>query len=456
MYPNEQKLFKDILKGQYRDCYLIYNRKSTDEPENQKNSIQYQKLENGKFVIREKLRLAPISLKGFCADGIISEKHSGFKEDNNIHITKEGLVQYRIERPKFQKLVQFLSKDLFKGVIFLCWDRVSRNRGDDTVIRKLMRKGIDVRFTYANYAKTSSGALHMDIDGMFAEHHSRVTSEKVTIATWNLREQGICTYRAPMGYLNIGRMDQKPFDPERAPIIKNLFAQYATGEWSLSDLARWANKQGLTTVPMRRRRTEDEMLAEEDDEKEIMQVSRPVTLNHVHKILTNPFYTGKILGNNGEYVMSKSHEPLVSETLFNHVQGALNGKKVSIHYTEKIDLPFRGRIRCGKCGRVYTPYMQKGILYFGSRCPSGCANTFRSFNIGYIENEIGKLIAKLSFTEDELAEIEARTSTDVVLFDERRQKNIEQNERTKKKLHEDLSYLLINRLTLLKWIFRAS
>jgi hypothetical protein len=62
-----------------------------------------------------------------------------------------------------------------------------------------MRKGIDVRFVYANYDKTSAGALHMDIDGMFAEHHSRVTSEKVRLTTWNLRERGVVTYKAPIG-----------------------------------------------------------------------------------------------------------------------------------------------------------------------------------------------------------------------------------------------------------------
>ena len=75
----------------------------------------------------------------------------------------------------------------------LSWDRISRNKGDDTIIRKLMRRGIDVRFAYATYDDTSAGALHMDIDGMFAQHHSRVTSEKVTMSTRNSRTKGICT-----------------------------------------------------------------------------------------------------------------------------------------------------------------------------------------------------------------------------------------------------------------------
>ena len=83
--PNEKKLFKDIASGKYRDCYLIYNRKSTDEPDNQKNSIDYQKKENGRFAAREHLPVAPISIKGLCVEGIISERHSGFKENNDPH-----------------------------------------------------------------------------------------------------------------------------------------------------------------------------------------------------------------------------------------------------------------------------------------------------------------------------------------------------------------------------------
>ena len=183
-----------------------------------------------------------------------------------------------------------------------------------------MKQGIDFRFAYATYDKTSSGALHMDIDGMFSEHHSRVTSEKVTINTYNLRNKGVCTYKAPMGYLNLGDMYDKPFDPERAPIIKKVFEMYATGDWSMPDLAKWCNEQGFVTPPMRRRRTEEEMLAEEEDEIEIEPKSRPIDKTLILRILKNRFYTGKILGNDGEWIESTSHKPLIDEDTFERVQ----------------------------------------------------------------------------------------------------------------------------------------
>jgi hypothetical protein len=313
-----------------------------------------------------------------------------------------------------------------------------------------MRKGVDFRFAYAEYEKSSSGALHMDIDGMFSQHHSRVTSEKVTITIKNSRDKGLCTYRAPIGYLNNGSMEEKPLDPERAPIIKQMYELYATGDWSLSDIARWANEQGFTTVPMRRRRTKEEMLAEEDEVEEIPKVARPVTENHISRILSNRFYTGRTLNNQGEYVPSNSHEAIVSDELFEEVQKQLKKKTTSIHYTEKLDQPLRGVCRCAYCERVYTPYMKKGIQYYNSRCTKSCKNTDKNLSFDKIDKKISGLITSLYFTDDEIEQMDARAGTDIALLEEKRQKELDKVERKKKKVREDLAYIRSNKLTLLK------
>src|SRR5947209_1605150 len=93
----EEALLKDVVSGKYRDYYLIYNRKSTDDINNQKNSIKYQKQENTRFAHKEQLPIAPITIEGFIRDGIISERHSGFKEEAGLTFVNEGnIVQYRI------------------------------------------------------------------------------------------------------------------------------------------------------------------------------------------------------------------------------------------------------------------------------------------------------------------------------------------------------------------------
>lgn len=450
--PTDTKIWKDISSGKYRHCYLVYNRKSTDDTENQKNSIKFQTSENVRFAFREHFPIAQITLTGFATDGIISERHSGFKEGGELTFGEGNTVRYRVDRPKFYRLFQFLSRNYFKGVIFLCWDRASRNKGDDTIIRKLMRAGVDIRFTLAKYDKTSAGELHMDVDGMFAEHHSRVTREKVTLTMNRERAKGVCTYKAPVGYLNQGNMNHKPFDPVRAPLIKQLFEKAATGAWSLADLARFAIEQNFTMPPVRRRRTHEEILAEEDDDVrlEIKAVPRLPTFNNIHKILTNRFYAGTILGNDGDWIKSTSHERLISDELFNEVQKQLNKKNKSAHYVKHLEHPLRGVVRCGICKRVYTPYTQKGITYYGARCSKDCPNRTKSFNFAFITTKVGALIGSLSFRDDELEEIDARAGTDIALLDAKRINQIEVNDCLKKKIREDLAYLNANRLMLLK------
>jgi len=144
-----------------------------------------------KFAKRERLPIAKVDIPRFCKAGIISEKHTGFKEDDDLNISEDGLIQYRIERPKFQQLIHSLIRGEYKGVIFLCWDRASRNRNDDNVLRKLMKKmGVDIRFVQANYDNTSAGALHMDVDGMLLNIILEILVKKLQIQLGNfvLRE----------------------------------------------------------------------------------------------------------------------------------------------------------------------------------------------------------------------------------------------------------------------------
>ena len=448
----EAAILKEIESYKYKDFYLTYNRKSTDEPENQKNSIRFQRSEIAHFNGRERLPIAPVTLYAFSKAGVVSECHSAFKEGDHLEVLDTGEVRYRVERPKFLRVVRFLSKGYFKGVICLCPDRLSRNEGDDTVINKLTRRGVDIRYVYTKYDETSAGELHRDIDQMFARHHSRVTSEKVAGVIRERRAAGKTTHSAPVGYLNEGNMDWKPLDPKKAPIIHDMFEFYATGEWSLEGLVRYAREQGCTSVPRRRPRTREEILADEesDEPMDIPEISRPLTKNRISEILRNPYYTGKILDIDGSYRQSTSHEALVSEGLFNRVQTQLNGNTSSIHYSNKLDYPMRGFLRCAECGRAYTPYQQKGILYFGSRCAEGCGNTRKSTNLAFIEDAVGTILQDLPFNDRELASIDERTDTDVADLDRERKAEADRKARRIATLRSDLSYLEDSRLSLLK------
>jgi site-specific DNA recombinase len=110
----------------------------------------------------------------------------------------------------------------------------------------------------------------------------------------------------------------------------------------------------------------------------------------------------------------------------------------------------RGFAFCAVCGRVYTPYVKKGILYYGARCARECTNPLKSFNFDYLEERAGELITKLSFTEEELVEIDARANTDIALLEAKRMSQLDAAERKKKQIREELAYLNGNRLVLPK------
>ena len=163
----------------------------------------------------------------------------------------------------------------------------------------------------------------MSIDGMFASHYSRVISEKVHNAYVKLHAEGRCTYLTPIGYLDHGS-DNKPLDPERAPIVKRIFELYCDGEWSFSQLGKWAQEQGLTKKPIRRKRTQEEMLGNLDPSS-LPKVARPVDHKTIEYILKNPFYIGKIKTQSG-YQDGRFHQPLIDRALFNKVQEILKRK----------------------------------------------------------------------------------------------------------------------------------
>ncbi len=435
------------IHERYSDCFIIYTRKSTDDAENQKNSIAYQKLEIQRYCEHAQINVALFSIPGFCTDGIIEEHHSGFKQDDDFESKEDGTITYKISRPKFLALVNLLRQKKLKGVICLCWDRLSRNEGDDVLIKKLMSQGVDIRFVQANYDDTSSGALHMDIDGMFSRHYSRVISEKVKTSYKKLLLEGKCIYTAPIGYLNSGS-DNKPFDPERAPIVKRICELYATDEWSFTSLAKWANKNGLTTKPYRRNRTRQEKLNGVQVE-EIPKASRPVTEKTIENILNNPFYIGKLI-HKGQLIDSQVHQPLIDVSLFYKIHSMLKARTRTVHYPELSFFTYRGLLKCGACQRAYSPYQQKGISYYRCQCKDDCTNAIKNINDKSITDKIIEILDRIHFTDAELAIIERESLEALSNLSEKRNKELADLHRQQRKAIDDLDYLVTDKLSLLR------
>lgn len=435
------------INDQYSDCYIVYTRKSTDDTENQKNSIAYQKLEANRYNKKECINVAPLIVPGFCTNGVIEEHHSGFKQDDDFETNNDGTITYKVSRPKFLTLVNLLRQKKFKGIVCLCWDRLSRNEADDVLIKKLISQGIDIRFVQASYEATSAGALHMDIDGMFSRHYSRVISEKVKDSYKKLLAEGKCVYAAPIGYLNQGS-DNKPYDPVKAPIVKRIFELYATGEWSYSSLAKWASQNGLISKPIRRKRTKEEK-SNGVELEEIPKTTRPVNEKTIEKILLNPFYVGKLI-HREQLIDSRVHQPLIDLSLFYKVQTIIKIRNRTIHYPEVSFYPYRGLVKCGTCDRIYSPYIKKGITYYTSSCKPNCTNSVRNFNDKFITDKIVQILDRIHFSDAELATLETDARGALDKISEKRNKELANLHRNHSKILDDLDYLAKDKLSLLR------
>ena len=427
-----------------KDGYAIYARRSSEDAENQRNSLDYQETLARRYAADHSLQLAALTEQNFIKAGVIRESHTAFKT-SELTIGNHGKIEFTIERPKFQKLVGLLARGTLRGVIALCFDRLSRNKQDELVIAQLINMGVDVRFVTTSYEKTSSGALHMSLDAMVAQHASMRTSERVRATLVKLRDEGKCWYRTPLGYLDDGPAN-KPIDWEDAPRVRRLFELYASGDWSHQQLAQWAKKVDLRAKPTRAARSAEEILAGLPNENPATR--RHLSRNAIAKMLKNPFYIGKVVHKG--LAVDGIHQPLIDVRLFQRVQDMLEQRCTSVRYLDgRLYYPYRGLLKCC-CGRAYSPYLKKGHVYYRVICKPGCTNSARNLSEAHVDDLIAALFGNARLSAEELATLEADRSDGVEILRAEADKLRADLALQEKRARDDLRYIRRERITLLR------
>ncbi len=152
---------------------------------------------------------------------------------------------------------------------------------------------------------------------------------------------------APLGYLNQRDGNGRGtivVDPERAPLVKKLFEEYATGQHTLAEMISKAEEWGL---------------------RNRVRGGKPIRKSHLHSILNNPFYYGVMRVK--EELYPHRYEPLIDKTLFDECQAVLQGwDKKPFKYAGK-EFVFRGLITCATTGRVVTASTQKKVYKNGEQ-----------------------------------------------------------------------------------------
>ncbi|WP_299829295.1 recombinase family protein [uncultured Roseobacter sp.] len=279
-----------------------------------------------------------------------------FASQNSLTVTKwfeEKETAAKSGRPVFNQMLRQLKQGKAAGLVMHKIDRSARNLRDWALVSELPKYGVKPYFAADGLdMETRGGRLSANLQAVIAEDYIHNLREECIKGLRGRLKQGLYPFRAPIGYLDNGRGKPKTPCPEKAPLIKLAYDQYASGQHSINSLQLEMQKQGLTN-----------------------HTGRPVSKHGVETILRNPFYTGLIRIERTNETFPGVHDPIISMRQFQLVQemkAGKAGKKVTRH-----NHLYRGLFRCGTCARSMIPERQKAHVYYRCQTVACPKNTIR-------------------------------------------------------------------------------
>jgi len=289
--------------------YCLYARKSTESDERQAMSIDSQ--------INEMTTLA--KREGLIIKEVRQESHSA---------KSSGL------RPVFNQLLIDIKTGIFNAILTWAPDRLSRNAGDLGTLVDLMDQGKlkSIRTFSQSFSNNpnekfllmilcSQAKLENDNRGINVKRGLRAKCE----AGWRPGS-------APVGYINRlteNRIAYIDLDPERAPIIKEIFERVVNQGQSGRTIKYWLDKRGFRT-----------------------RVGKRMAISEVYRVLRKHFYYGmfEFPEESGHWYQGK-HPPIITKEIFDQAQKIL---AVPPKDWSKNNFPFKMLLKCGQCGASIT------------------------------------------------------------------------------------------------------
>ena len=316
-----------------KNC-VIWTRVSTKYQEDNGGSLQYQKDCCEKYA----------KSKGFNVVNYFGGSHESAKTPGTY----------------IKEMIKYLKKDKsVKFVIVSQIDRFSRNAGQGiSMFNDLLE--IDVAIIEA-----TTGLSTNDYYNLFflqqklciAQLDNSQRTDKFTRGRISCLESGVYCGAVPLGYDKDGKSRNRTFTiNEDGKLIRKAF------QWKLQGLANF----------------------------EIIEKLKPYGLNlskqKLHKILTNPFYAGKIKHKMLNFeIIDGNQPPIVSYSDFLKVQEILSGRTgVYKHKKETPQFPLKRHVYCSIDQTPMTAYTvkKKGIDYYKCNCV-GCKTNVSAKKLHY-------------------------------------------------------------------------
>ncbi len=257
---------------------VAYVRESTEEqgqgfsPDAQRETIR-------KFAVENDLELV----------GEYCDFHSGWRKSE--------------ARPEFQRLMADAAQGQFDCVLVFHTSRFARSQVEARRYKQLLRERLGIRVVSVTQPMGEdptdpSAFLAESIHEMFDEYYSVSLSFWTRSGLHEKARQGHLVGMLPWGYRRDPDTKLAVHDPERAPLVRELFERYATGQESDRSLADWLNARGARTAR-----------------------DRQFGKDTVREMLCNAAYAGYVSGlRDKTRTIRGLHEAIVTDELFDQVQ----------------------------------------------------------------------------------------------------------------------------------------
>ena len=305
--------------------YGLYARKSNESEDKQIASLDDQVEAMEELAKREGYRII---------------KKAIFKESKSAKIPNK--------RDKFDELIEMLKNGTIDGILTYKSNRLSRNPTESGIVQQMLfDKEIKAIVTKEKNYLPDDNALYFSIDAAQDTQFSRDLSRIVTDRMKQKAKRGVFPGKVPIGYRNVRESLTSDvriivIDEKRFPLVRRMWDMALTGQYSVSQIARIADKEwGLKTRKTKKRG------------------GAPLSVSGVYAMFQKPFYMGVIKFSDVQNV-DGTHTPMVTPEEFQRVQSLIRRKdapRPSEETAKNDPFPYRGLVKCGECGCLIT-YMK--------------------------------------------------------------------------------------------------
>ena len=277
------------------------------------------------------------------------------------------------QRPEFSRMMNDIRDGKVNCVIVKDLSRLGRNHLESGEFIEMVFPYLNVRFISITDRFDSlykQADISVQVKNLLNERYAKDVSKKICSVMESMQKQGkFVGSKAPYGYLR-DPMDKHHLviDPEAAPIVRELFEMVAGG-CTLHYAAVTMNDRG---IPSPGRHNFDLGLVKSDKFKNSLWYQQTV-----RKILIDKTYLGWMIGGKyrsafhrsgdkkskavpkEDWIITKgTHEPIISEELFERVQKYFEelkhttGSATKYNCKSKQASIFKGHLRCGECGKA--------------------------------------------------------------------------------------------------------